>query len=173
MIEPKEQQNALKYDASSYQKDLELKDIVVDKLQIDPPSSPQGFEKPTENDDSFLREADSPNEKPRRKRTLSENFILEPAIAGNTPGKKTKTPMLVQKPKHKRKNVTKILFSGGPSAGKTTAISTLTGYLRDLGHLVLIVPDVEKIILNNVGLSGLPKANKELSGSRKIDLHIS
>ena len=174
MIETSEKLNSksLKYDATSYGSYADQKEFEVGKLQIEPPTSPQGFEKPAD-DDSFMPENDSPTEKPRRKRTLSENFILEPAIASNTPGKKLKTPMLVKKPRHKRKNVTKILFSGGPSAGKTTAISTLTGHLRDLGHLVLIVPDIEKIILTSVGLNGLAKGNKDLGGSKKIELHYT
>ena len=176
--QPKESYShkALKYDPSNYANEPEPKEFELGQIEIEPPTSPQGFEKPAEIEDPESIEnkgKNSPTEKPRRKRTLSENFILEPAITSNTPGKNAKTPMLVKKPRHKRKNVTKILFCGGPSAGKTTAISTLTGYLRDLGHLVLIVPDVEKIILNNVGVNGLPKANKDLGGSKKIDLHYS
>jgi len=104
---------------------------------------------------------------PKRKRTISGTFKLEEAPKmlkePNTPNKKTKIT----------KSVTKICFTGGPSGGKTTAISTISGYLRDLGHVVICVPDAEKIVVSNLGAKGLAKSNKEIAGSRKIDLHIN
>jgi hypothetical protein len=132
-----------------------LKKSGIDRADSEHPDEPMSATK---------KRSQSPSQKPRRKRTLSSNFILE----------SNSKQVAVSKARHKKKNVTKICFTGGPSAGKTTAISSLSEYLRDLGHLVLCVPNAEKIILNSVGVEGLSKTNTTLkSKSSRINLAVN
>lgn len=44
-------------------------------------------------------------------------------------------------------NVTRILLTGGPCAGKTTIMTTITQDLQQLGYKVLIVPEAATIIM--------------------------
>lgn len=118
--------------------------------------SPQGYQKQQGVEPPRL-DLDSSAKKPRRKRTYSANLSQELEMAG--------------KNVHYNKPVTKICFTGGPSAGKTTAISTLTGYLKDLGHVVNCVPNAEKLIVQSIGTHGLPKSAKNIKGSKKIEIH--
>ena len=53
--------------------------------------------------------------------------------------------------KNKKLDIFKIAFTGGPCAGKTTAITTLSEKLRGLGFVVLIVPEAATMIFQSGG----------------------
>lgn len=65
-------------------------------------------------------QTDIPLRKPNRARTRSEDRI----------------------------NITRILLTGGPCAGKTTAIATITQDLTQMGYKVLVVPEAATLIAN-------------------------
>jgi len=44
-------------------------------------------------------------------------------------------------------NVTRILLTGGPCAGKTTIMASISQDLQQLGYKVLIVPEAATIIM--------------------------
>ena len=45
-----------------------------------------------------------------------------------------------------RVNVTRILLTGGPCAGKTTALASISQDLTQLGYKVLVVPEAATLI---------------------------
>ena len=44
-------------------------------------------------------------------------------------------------------NVTRVLLTGGPCAGKTTAIAAIAQDLTQLGYKVLVVPEAATLIM--------------------------
>jgi len=44
-------------------------------------------------------------------------------------------------------NVTRILLTGGPCAGKTTALAAISQDLTQLGYKVLVVPEAATLIM--------------------------
>ena len=46
-----------------------------------------------------------------------------------------------------RINVTRILLTGGPCAGKTTALAAISQDLTQMGYKVLIVPEAATLIM--------------------------
>ena len=48
---------------------------------------------------------------------------------------------------HNNVNVTRILLTGGPCAGKTTIMASISQDLQQLGYKVLIVPEAATIIM--------------------------
>jgi len=44
-------------------------------------------------------------------------------------------------------NITRILLTGGPCAGKTTALAAISQDLSQLGYKVLIVPEAATLIM--------------------------
>ena len=44
-------------------------------------------------------------------------------------------------------NVTRILLTGGPCAGKTTAMAAISQDLNQLGYKVLVVPEAATLIM--------------------------
>ena len=44
-------------------------------------------------------------------------------------------------------NVTRILLTGGPCAGKTTALASISQDLTQLGYKVLVVPEAATIFM--------------------------
>ena len=44
-------------------------------------------------------------------------------------------------------NVTRILLTGGPCAGKTTAMAAISQDLTQLGYKVLVVPEAATLIM--------------------------
>ena len=46
-----------------------------------------------------------------------------------------------------RVNITRILLTGGPCAGKTTALAAITQDLTQLGYKVLVVPEAATMIM--------------------------
>ena len=47
--------------------------------------------------------------------------------------------------------ITKIVFTGGPCAGKTTAITTIAERLWENGFIVFIVPEAASMIFRSGG----------------------
>ena len=47
-----------------------------------------------------------------------------------------------------RINITRILLTGGPCAGKTTAIASIAQDLTQMGYKVLVVPEAATLIAN-------------------------
>jgi len=46
-----------------------------------------------------------------------------------------------------RVNVTRVLLTGGPCAGKTTALAAISQDLTQLGYKVLVVPEAATLIM--------------------------
>jgi hypothetical protein len=44
--------------------------------------------------------------------------------------------------------ITRICLTGGPCAGKTTALATLSLHLKQIGYRVLLVPEAASILMN-------------------------
>ena len=49
----------------------------------------------------------------------------------------------------KKNNITKIVLTGGPCAGKTTALSWINNYFTKIGYTVLFVPEVATELISN------------------------
>lgn len=44
-------------------------------------------------------------------------------------------------------SITRICLTGGPCAGKTTALATLSLHLKQIGYKVLVVPEAATILM--------------------------
>ncbi|MBQ9071956.1 MAG: AAA family ATPase [Bacilli bacterium] len=62
--------------------------------------------------------------------------------------------LLQIKEKEKEKQITKIVITGGPCAGKTTAMSWIQNAFTDLGYQVIFVPECATELIN-AGISGI------------------
>jgi len=115
---------------------------------------------------------------------LTTNFIYEKASAaikskkaakeqektgqdGLSPTKSPELPLLEQ-PKltmnkyqtsFKPQNIYKICLTGGPCAGKTTAMTHISERLREMGIRVYIVPEAATLVANGGGLIDVGKMN--------------
>ena len=54
-----------------------------------------------------------------------------------------------QNQKNRQYPVTRICLTGGPCAGKTTALSTIETHMKQIGYRVLLVPEAATIL--NIG----------------------
>lgn len=54
-------------------------------------------------------------------------------------------------------SITRICLTGGPCAGKTTALATLSLHLRQIGYIVLQVPEAATILMKGGALIQTPK----------------
>lgn len=61
-----------------------------------------------------------------------------------------------------QQEVFKIAFSGGPCAGKTTAITKLSELLREKGYVVFTVPEAATMIFQSGGTLNLAEYNDEM-----------
>ena len=66
--------------------------------------------------------------------------------------------LLQIKEKEKEKQITKIVITGGPCAGKTTAMSWIQNAFTDLGYEVIFVPECATELIN-AGISGITCKN--------------
>ena len=57
--------------------------------------------------------------------------------------------MLNLAPKKNNVEITKIVLTGGPCAGKTTALSWINNYFSNRGYTVLTVPEIATILMTN------------------------
>jgi thymidylate kinase len=53
--------------------------------------------------------------------------------------------------------ITRICLTGGPCAGKTTALATLSLHLKQIGYRVLLVPEAATILMKGGALIQTPK----------------
>jgi putative protein kinase ArgK-like GTPase of G3E family len=53
--------------------------------------------------------------------------------------------------------ITRICVTGGPCAGKTTALATLQLHLKQIGYRVLVVPEAATILMLGGALIQTPK----------------
>ena len=56
---------------------------------------------------------------------------------------------LIDKQEEKNVKITKIVLTGGPCAGKTTALTWINNYFRDRGYTVLFVPETATELISN------------------------
>lgn len=70
---------------------------------------------------------------PHRKTKLRKNSVVENDIGVDT-------------------TIIKICFTGGPCAGKTTAISSVANTLRDKGYEAMCVPEAATLIFSSGGV---------------------
>lgn len=61
----------------------------------------------------------------------------------------------------KSKNIYKIVLTGGPCAGKTTALTTISDRLRERGFRVYCVPECASLVANGGGLINIMKMTRE------------
>ena len=54
-------------------------------------------------------------------------------------------------------SVTRICLTGGPCAGKTTALATLNLHLKQIGYRVLLVPEAATILMQGGAFIQTPK----------------
>lgn len=72
--------------------------------------------------------------------------------------------MTVAAPKIEDRNYTEVVLTGGPCAGKATAISHIVSHFSERGIRVLCVPEVATILING-GLSDLPSIGQSNPGA--------
>lgn len=66
--------------------------------------------------------------------------------------------LLQLKENEEKKEITKIVITGGPCAGKTTAMSWLQNHFTDLGYHVIFIPECATELIN-AGISGMTCKN--------------
>ena len=59
--------------------------------------------------------------------------------------------------KDQNKSITRICLTGGPCAGKTTALATLSIHMKQIGYRVLNVPEAATILMKGGALIQTPK----------------
>ena len=78
------------------------------------------------------------------------DMLKKLAILFNIPIEK----LLQIKENEEKKEITKIVITGGPCAGKTTAMSWIQNHFTDLGYHVIFVPECATELIN-AGISGI------------------
>ena len=63
---------------------------------------------------------------------------------------------------NQRFEIFRIVLTGGPCAGKTTAITSIADRLRDLGYTVYIVPEAATMIFSSGGNLDLTKYSDQM-----------
>ena len=66
--------------------------------------------------------------------------------------------------------VTRICLTGGPCAGKTTALATLNLHLKQLGYRVLLVPEAATILMHGGAFIQTPKMTLSYAVKFQISL---
>jgi len=79
--------------------------------------------------------------------------------------------LLQTKEKDIKKQITKIVITGGPCAGKTTALSWIQNAFTDLGYHVIFVPECATELIN-AGISGKTCKNVECFQNALMKLQI-
>ena len=93
----------------------------------------------------------------------SKNSQIDDAISifnenDSNSNKKTKYP------------ITRICLTGGPCAGKTTALATLSLHLKHIGYRVLQVPEAATILMKGGALIQTPKMS--FSNAVKFQINL-
>ena len=78
------------------------------------------------------------------------DMLKKLAVLFNVPIEK----LLQIKENEEKKEITKIVITGGPCAGKTTAMSWIQNNFTDLGYHVIFVPECATELIN-AGISGI------------------
>ena len=81
----------------------------------------------------------------------AENTKLTYELQKKIETKKRKFSMEVKQINSKKFDIVKIVFTGGPCAGKTTAITTVADKLRENGFKVFIIPEAASMIFTSGG----------------------
>lgn len=81
----------------------------------------------------------------------AENTKLTYQLQKNVETKKRKFSYEVAQINSKKFDIVKIVFTGGPCAGKTTAITTVADKLRENGFQVFIIPEAASMIFTSGG----------------------
>ena len=79
--------------------------------------------------------------------------------------------LLQIKEKETKKNITKIVITGGPCAGKTTAMSWIQNMFTDLGYHVIFIPECATELIN-AGISAKTCKNVESFQNALMKLQI-
>lgn len=66
-------------------------------------------------------------------------------------------PLTRQNNQQSKIPITRICLTGGPCAGKTTALATLSLHLKQLGYRVLLVPEAATILMQGGAMIQTPK----------------
>ena len=66
--------------------------------------------------------------------------------------------------------ITRICLTGGPCAGKTTALATLSLHLKQIGYRVLLVPEAATILMSGGALIQTP--NMTFSNGVKFQISL-
>lgn len=109
-----------------------------------PSNSLSKTQEPAQKTDSHTKELLAQIEKQIGSRKASFDRTLEHMI-------EKKREKLATEVKGFQREVFKVVLSGGPCAGKTTAITKLTELLRDRGYTVFVVPEAATLIFGAGG----------------------
>lgn len=66
--------------------------------------------------------------------------------------------------------ITRICLTGGPCAGKTTALTTLSLHLKQIGYRVLLVPEAATILMKGGAFINTPKMTHKDAVDFQINL---
>lgn len=161
--------NCMKQKPKVYSKEMRKINKVLE--QLDDPSSEseeeEGARKRTKSNKKKISWRTRKNDKIHTMKTQKSKAMIR---TGGREMRKARTPSFFERQNARRFPIARVCFTGGPCAGKTTALAHCADQLRQLGIKVYIVPEAASIL--SKGGTTRPKVGEDKEKAVKFQISL-